>query len=117
MNIKQTKPKRLGRGSWEKDGNLFESKYWVAASLLSNLIEPSAVKVGKKFTNETIDKVVDVLKIWYPDEPFTREKVAVYVNASATNEAIINKDETVIRTQNYHAQLDRYRKGLAELAK
>jgi len=112
MSIKTNKPKRLGRGSWEKDGNLFESKYWVTASLLANLIEPSAVKQSRKFTNETIDKVVDVLKVWYPGEPFTREKVAVYVNASATNEAIINKDETVVRTQNYHIQLDQYRKGL-----
>jgi hypothetical protein len=112
MNKKVNKPKRLGRGSWEKDGNLFESKYWVTASLLANLIEQSAVKDGRKFTNETIDKVVDVLKVWYPDEPFTREKVALYVNASATNEAIINKDETIVRTQNYYTQLDQYRRGL-----
>ena len=112
MSIKTIKPKRLGRGSWEKEGNLFESKYWVTASLLADKIEPSAVKNGTKFTNETIDKVVEVLKVWYTGEPFTREKVAVYVNASATNEAIINKDETVVRTQNYHIQLDQYRKGL-----
>jgi hypothetical protein len=112
MNIKQTKPKRLGRGSWEKDGNLFESKYWVTASLLANLIEPSAVKQNRRFTTETIDKVVDVLKVWYPVEPFTREKVALYVNAAATNEAIIDKDPTSVRTQNYYTQLDQFREGL-----
>ena len=112
MNKKVNKPKRLGRGSWEKEGSLFESKYWVSASLLARVVEPTALNEGRRFTNETIDKVVDVLKVWYPGEPFTREKVAVYVNASATNEAIINKDATVARTQNYYAQLDQYRKGL-----
>ena len=117
MSIKINKPKRLGRGSWEKNGSLYESEYYLKAALAATIVDPTAVRHGRPFNSEDIDKVVAALKVWYPGEPFTREKVALYVNASATNNAIINKDKRVARTQSYYTQLDQYRKGLAKLTK
>ena len=103
---------RLSHGSWERNGNLFESDYWLVASLLAAKLDPTAVKQNRPYTNEDIDLVVKQLKVFYPNVPFTREKVKVYVNASATNKCIINKDLSLKRTINYHTQLDRFRKGL-----
>jgi len=111
--MKKIKSKRLAHGAWEKNGSLFESMYWVTASLLALRLDPTAIEQNRKYPNYIIDIVVKQLKAFWPMEPFTRTKVALYVNASSTNEAIINKDKTNPRTKRYYKQLEQFRRGVS----
>ena len=108
-NMKNKKV-RLGHGSWERNGNLFESDYWVPASLLALNLDPTAIKQNRPYTNEDIDLVVKKLKVFYPGVPFTREKVKIYVNSHYRT---INTDMELSRTRNYDAQLEQFRKGIS----
>jgi hypothetical protein len=109
----KNKKVRLGHGSWERNGSLFESDYWVTASLLAHIDDPTAIKQNRPYTAETINRVVKQLKVMFPTEPFTIPKVRVYVDASATNQRIINKDTNLKRTRNYYTQLEQFRKAVS----
>jgi hypothetical protein len=106
----KNKKVRLGRGSWERNGNLFESDYWLVASLLALNLDPTAIKQNRPYTNEDIDLVVKKLKVFYTGVPFTREKVKIYVNSHYRT---INTDMELSRTRNYDAQLEQFRKGIS----
>jgi|LakMenEpi03Aug12_release.lakeMendotaPanAssembly.Ray.scaffolds.fasta_scaffold292483_6 hypothetical protein len=109
------KVKRLSKGSWEKNGSLFEADYHILLSTVCHLLDPYAVRRGIPYTNDILDKAVKYLKATNPGEPFTREKVALYANATATDTAFINKDLTEDRVANYSEQINSLRKLLIEL--
>ena len=110
-----SKIKRLSKGSWEMNGSLFESEYHTLLSTVCHLIDPYAVRRGITYTNDTLDKAVKYLKATNPGEPFTREKVAIYANATATNDAFINRDLSDPRRIAYSKQITALRKYLIEL--
>jgi hypothetical protein len=109
------KSNRLPKGSWELNGSLFESNYHILLSTVCHLLDPYAVRRGIPYTNDILDKAVKYLKATNPGEPFTREKVALYANATATDTAFINKDLSEDRVANYSEQINSLRKYLIEL--
>lgn len=110
-----SKVKRLSKGSWERNGNLFDSDYHTLLSTVCHLIDPYAVRRGIPYTNDTLDKAVKYLKATNPGEPFTKEKIALYANATATDNAFINKDLSEERVANYSKQIKALRKYLMDL--
>ena len=110
-----SKIKRLSKGSWQLNGNLFDSEYHTLVSTICHLIDPYAVRRGIRYTNDTLDKAVKYLKATNSGEPFTRGNVAIYANATATDTAFINKDLSDPRLIAYSKQIKALRKYLMEL--
>ena len=105
---------RLSKGSWEKDGSLFESKYHVVASLIANQLDNSAIKQNRRYTKDTHKAVADKLTELY-DIKFKPSSVGLYIDATATDEAFINKDFEEARVAGYHKQIKQLRKVLLSI--
>jgi hypothetical protein len=113
MNKKVNKPKRLGRGSWEKDGSLFESKYHVIASFIANDLDNSAIKQNRRYTKDTHKAVAEKLTQLF-GEKIRPSSVGLYIDATATDAAFINKDLSHPRVARYHTQIKQLRKVLSK---
>lgn len=109
------KSNRLPKGSWELNGSLFESNYHVLVSTVCHLLDPFAIRRGVPYTKDVLTEAVKYLKATNPGIPFTIDKIKVYANATATNDAFINKDFLELRVSNYANQLAKLRKYLLEL--
>ena len=105
---------RLSKGSWEKDGSLFESKYHVIASLIANQLDNSAIKQNRRYTKDTHKEVADKLTQLYGIK-FKASSVGVYLDATSTDEAFINKDLSEPRVSRYHKQIKQLRKVLLSI--
>lgn len=82
------KVKRLKRGTWEQDGRLLKGfATWPAITYATSL-EPTAILEGTEFSNQTIKATVKYLKSLFPKEPFTSNKVAVYMRLISKNQHI-----------------------------
>jgi hypothetical protein len=108
------KSNRLPKGSWELDGSLFESKYHVIASTIANQLDNSAIKQNRRYTKDTHKAVADILTEMYGIK-FTTSSVGVYIDATATDEAFINKDLKEPRVAGYHKQIKQLRKVLLSI--
>jgi|688.fasta_scaffold1637585_2 hypothetical protein len=105
---------RLSKGSWEKDGSLFESKYHVIASSIANQLDNSAIKQNRRYTKDTHKEVADKLTQLYGIK-FKASSVGVYLDATSTDEAFINKDLSEPRVARYHKQIKQLRKVLLSI--
>ena len=105
---------RLSRGSWEKDGSLFESKYHVIASSIANQLDNSAIKQNRRYTKDTHKAVADKLTELYGIK-FKPSSVGVYIDATATDDAFINKDLKEPRVAGYLKQIKQLRKVLLSI--
>jgi hypothetical protein len=105
---------RLIKGSWEKDGSLFESKYHVIASSIANQLDNSAIKQNRRYTKDTHKEVADKLTQLYGIK-FKASSVGVYLDATSTDEAFINKDLSEPRVARYHKQIKQLRKVLLSI--
>jgi hypothetical protein len=109
-----SKVTRLSKGSWEKDGSLFESKYHVIASNIANQLDNSAIKQNRRYTKDTHKAVADKLSELYGIR-FKASSVGLYIDATATDEAFINKDLKDPRVARYHKQIKQLRKVLLSI--
>ncbi len=105
---------RLSKGSWEKDGSLFESKYHVIASSIANQLDNSAIKQNRRYTKDTHKEVADKLTQLYGIK-FKASSVGVYLDSTSTDEAFINKDLSEPRVARYHKQIKQLRKVLLSI--
>ncbi len=105
---------RLSKGSWEKDGSLFESKYHVIASSIANQLDNSAIKQNRRYTKDTHKEVADKLTQLYGIK-FKASSVGVYLDATSTDGAFINKDLSKPRVARYHKQIKQLRKVLLSI--
>lgn len=108
------KSNRLPAGSWESNGSLFESKYHVIASNIANQLDNSAIKQNRRYTKDTHKAVAEKLTELYGIK-FKPSSVGVYIDATATDEAFINKDLREPRVARYHKQIKQLRKVLLSL--
>ena len=105
---------RLSKGSWEKDGSLFESKYHVIASSIANQLDNSAIKQNRRYTKDTHKAVADKLTELFSLK-FKAPSVGIYIDATATDEAFINKDLKAPRVARYYKQIKQLRKVLLSI--
>ena len=105
---------RLSKGSWEKDGNLFESKYHVIASSIANQLDNSAIKQNRRYTKDTHKAVADKLTELFGIK-FKAPSVGLYIDATGTDAAFINKDLKSPRVARYYKQIKQLRKVLVSI--
>lgn len=90
--VKKQTPRRLSRGMWEQDGRLLRGLAMWPAVWFATDCEPKAMLEGREFSKETIKLTKEYLKSIFPKEPFTLNKVAVYLRLVSKNQHIHSFD-------------------------